>query len=179
MPQASDHPKKLSASTQDLTRPLPTTPETLCGRESKLTLMGSSDAATFWDQHGRSIVGNDACGAVTRSGAQLFRLTSPAGFVTGRVLRDAWTFIPRVPAALSVRVPPTGFCSTRSDSRSPTNYSSTTTFGAEEIAFSIWAHVHGMAVLETTHLRGFDVDFAAYHPEALRRLVRGFTTEPN
>ena len=47
------------------------------------------------------------------------------------------------------------------------------------IAFSIWAHVHGMAVLETTHLRGFDVDFAAYHPEALRRLVRGFTTEPN
>ena len=58
-------------------------------------------------------------------------------------------------------------------------FTSTTTFGAEEIAFSNWAHVHGMAVLETTHLRGFDVDFAAYHPEALRRLVRGFTTEPN
>jgi hypothetical protein len=36
-----------------------------------------------------------------------------------------------------------------------------------------------MAVLETTHLRGFEVDFAAYHPEALRRLVRGFTTEAN
>ena len=58
-------------------------------------------------------------------------------------------------------------------------FTSTTTFGAEEIAFSIWAHVHGMAVLETTHLRGFDVDFAAYHPEALRRLLRGFTPEPN
>lgn len=56
---------------------------------------------------------------------------------------------------------------------------STPTFGAEEIAFSIWAYVHGMAVLETTHLRGFDADFAAYHPAALRRLLRGFTPEPN
>ena len=57
-------------------------------------------------------------------------------------------------------------------------FTSTTTFGAEEIAFSIWAYVHGMAVLETTHLREFNADFAAYHPEALRRLLRGFTRNP-
>lgn len=57
-------------------------------------------------------------------------------------------------------------------------FTGTTTFGAEEIAFTIWATVHGMAVLEHTHLRGFDADFAAYHPEALRRLLRGFTSAP-
>ena len=57
-------------------------------------------------------------------------------------------------------------------------FTSTTAFGAEEIAFSIWAYVHGMAVLETTHLRAFDADFAAYHSEAVRRLLRGFTLEP-
>ena len=55
---------------------------------------------------------------------------------------------------------------------------STTTFGAEEIAFTIWATVHGMAVLEHTHLRGFDADFPAYHPEALRRLLLGFASAP-
>ena len=76
--------------------------------------------------------------------------------------------------------PPTGFLLNEVRFAIPNElFTSTTTFGAEEIAFSIWAHVHGMAVLETTHLRGFDVDFAAYHPEALRRLVRGFTTEPS
>jgi len=58
-------------------QPHPTTPETLCGRESKLTPMGSSDAATFWDQHGRSIVGNDACGAVTRSGCAVVPFDVP------------------------------------------------------------------------------------------------------
>ena len=47
----------------------------------------------------------------------------------------------------------------------------TDTFGAEEIAYTIWATVHGMAVLEQTHLRGFDADFAAIHRESLRRLL--------
>jgi AcrR family transcriptional regulator len=49
----------------------------------------------------------------------------------------------------------------------------TQTFGAEQIAFTIWATVHGMAVLEQTHLRGFGADFALVHREALRRLVTG------
>jgi AcrR family transcriptional regulator len=54
----------------------------------------------------------------------------------------------------------------------------TATFGAEEIAFTIWATVHGMAVLEQTHLRGFDADFGAFHPEALRRLLQGLAAVP-
>ena len=53
----------------------------------------------------------------------------------------------------------------------------TDTFGAEEIAYTIWATVHGMAVLEQTHLRGFDADFAAVHRESLRRLLVGLAAD--
>ena len=53
----------------------------------------------------------------------------------------------------------------------------TDTFGAEEIAYTIWATVHGMAVLEQTHLRGFDADFAAIHRESLRRLLIGLAAD--
>jgi AcrR family transcriptional regulator len=55
---------------------------------------------------------------------------------------------------------------------------STATFGAEEIAYTIWATVHGMAVLEQTHLRGFDADFATTHREALQRLLHGMAATP-
>lgn len=48
-----------------------------------------------------------------------------------------------------------------------------TAFTDEHVAFTIWATVHGMAVLEQTHLRGFDADFGAIHREALRRLIAG------
>ena len=51
-------------------------------------------------------------------------------------------------------------------------------FGAEEIAYSIWATVHGMAVLEQTHLRGFDADFPTLHREALTRLLIGLAAVP-
>jgi AcrR family transcriptional regulator len=51
-------------------------------------------------------------------------------------------------------------------------------FGAEEIAYTIWATVHGMAVLEQTHLRGFDADFPTIHREALRRLLIGLAAVP-
>ena len=54
----------------------------------------------------------------------------------------------------------------------------TDTFGAEEIAYTIWATVHGMAVLEQTHLRGFDADFPSVHREALRRLLMGLAADP-
>jgi len=54
----------------------------------------------------------------------------------------------------------------------------TDTFGAEEIAYTIWATVHGMAVLEQTHLRGFDADFAAIHRESLKRLLIGLAGDP-
>lgn len=56
--------------------------------------------------------------------------------------------------------------------------SSTDTFGAEEIAYTIWATVHGMAVLQHTHLRGFRADFTTTHRQALRRLLEGLATPP-
>ncbi|MGS0685022.1 TetR/AcrR family transcriptional regulator [Nakamurella sp. GG22] len=50
------------------------------------------------------------------------------------------------------------------------------TFTDEHVAFTIWATVHGMAVLEQTHLSEFDADFAAIHRPALRRLITGLAT---
>lgn len=49
----------------------------------------------------------------------------------------------------------------------------TDSFGPEQIAFTVWATAHGMAVLESTHLRGFDADFDATHREAIDRLLAG------
>lgn len=49
----------------------------------------------------------------------------------------------------------------------------TETFSDEHIAFTIWSAVHGMAVLELTHLRDFDADFGEFHRKAIRRVLRG------
>lgn len=49
------------------------------------------------------------------------------------------------------------------------------TFTDEHIAFTLWATVHGMAVLEHTHLSGFDADFSVIHREALRRVITGLS----
>jgi AcrR family transcriptional regulator len=54
----------------------------------------------------------------------------------------------------------------------------TEAFGAEEIAYTIWATVHGMAVLEHTHLRGFNADFTTAHGVALRKLLIGLAADP-
>jgi AcrR family transcriptional regulator len=45
---------------------------------------------------------------------------------------------------------------------------------AERVAYTLWALAHGMAVLESTHLRGFDAKFEQVHELALRTLVRGW-----
>lgn len=45
---------------------------------------------------------------------------------------------------------------------------------AESVAFTLWSLVHGMAVLESTHLRGFEADFSSVHRQALEHLVRGW-----
>ena len=37
----------------------------------------------------------------------------------------------------------------------------------ESVAFTLWSLVHGMAVLELTHLRGFEADFSGLHRQAL------------
>jgi AcrR family transcriptional regulator len=46
---------------------------------------------------------------------------------------------------------------------------------AEEIAYAIWALVHGMAMLQLTHLKGYDADFAASDRKIIDRLVAGFS----
>jgi AcrR family transcriptional regulator len=52
----------------------------------------------------------------------------------------------------------------------------TESFSEESVAFTFWSAVHGMAVLELTHLRDFDADFGTVHHEALRRIVCGLAT---
>jgi AcrR family transcriptional regulator len=44
----------------------------------------------------------------------------------------------------------------------------------ESVAFVLWSLVHGMAVLESTHLREFDADFARLHRLALEQLVNSW-----
>jgi AcrR family transcriptional regulator len=46
---------------------------------------------------------------------------------------------------------------------------------AESVAYTLWSLVHGMAVLESTHLRGFDANFARAHRVALEHLVNSWT----
>lgn len=45
---------------------------------------------------------------------------------------------------------------------------------AEWVAYTLWALAHGMAALESTHLRGFDAPFEQVHELALRQLVQGW-----
>lgn len=45
---------------------------------------------------------------------------------------------------------------------------------AESVAYTLWALVHGMAVLEATHLRGFDAQFDCLHEQALDHLIQGW-----
>lgn len=45
--------------------------------------------------------------------------------------------------------------------------------GLEEIAYGVWALVHGMATLQQTHLRQHDADFAAIDRQVLEAFVPG------
>jgi AcrR family transcriptional regulator len=45
----------------------------------------------------------------------------------------------------------------------------------EQIAYSLWAIVHGMAMLQCTHLAGFDADFEGADRAALAALIDGFS----
>lgn len=46
-------------------------------------------------------------------------------------------------------------------------------FGAEEIAYSLWSIVHGMAMLQTSYLAELEADFKQIDREALRRMIFG------
>jgi AcrR family transcriptional regulator len=45
------------------------------------------------------------------------------------------------------------------------------TLHAEAVAYTLWSLVHGMAVLESTHLKGFSADFDAAHRTAVELLI--------
>ncbi len=47
-------------------------------------------------------------------------------------------------------------------------------FGVDEMAYSLWAFVHGLAVLRKTRLRDVDADFDALHRAALAAFVHAF-----
>ena len=46
-------------------------------------------------------------------------------------------------------------------------------FYAEEIAYSLWAFVHGMGILRLTQLRNFNADFATINRIALETFIAG------
>lgn len=46
-------------------------------------------------------------------------------------------------------------------------------FGAEQIAYSLWSIVHGMALLQASVLSELDMDFKAVNHEGLRRFISG------
>lgn len=46
-------------------------------------------------------------------------------------------------------------------------------FGVQEIAYTLWSIVHGMAVLQTTALENFPANFQETDREALRRVLLG------
>jgi AcrR family transcriptional regulator len=50
-------------------------------------------------------------------------------------------------------------------------------FNLSEIAFSLWSLVHGMAMLEQTHLRHFQADFKPLYRRALQVFGEGLKTE--
>lgn len=43
----------------------------------------------------------------------------------------------------------------------------------EQIAYTLWSMVHGMAMLQTSHLTNFDTDFEIIDREALQNLISG------
>lgn len=47
-------------------------------------------------------------------------------------------------------------------------------YGRDEMAFNLWALVHGLAVLRATRLRELDTDFERLHRTLLEALVRQF-----
>src|SRR5690606_19354517 len=52
-------------------------------------------------------------------------------------------------------------------------FQTTAVFGAEQLAYSLWSIVHGMAMLQSSYLSKMDVDFVPADREALRRFVSG------
>lgn len=46
-------------------------------------------------------------------------------------------------------------------------------YGIEEISYSLWALIHGMAILQLTTLQGFQADFVTINRKALEAFIAG------
>lgn len=55
---------------------------------------------------------------------------------------------------------------------------STETMGAEEMAYGLWALVHGMLALQSGHLAGYQADFEAVDRQVLEAFVAGLARTP-
>jgi len=44
----------------------------------------------------------------------------------------------------------------------------------DTVTFALWSLLHGMAMLELTHLKGFEADFDKFHRINLETLLKGF-----
>jgi len=53
------------------------------------------------------------------------------------------------------------------------DFASRAGYAVEEIAYSLWAFAHGMAMLQQTHLRQFNADFKAADRHALETFLAG------
>lgn len=52
----------------------------------------------------------------------------------------------------------------------------TETYGLEEITYSLWAMIHGMATLLLTQLRDFEADFETANRQSLEAFLKGLKT---
>lgn len=50
-------------------------------------------------------------------------------------------------------------------------------FGPEQITFTIWSTIHGMAVLEATHLQAFATEIQTSAERGIRRLLAGLSSD--
>jgi len=47
-------------------------------------------------------------------------------------------------------------------------------YGLREITYSFWTMIHGMATLQTTHMQGFEADYASINKRILEIFITGF-----
>ena len=52
-------------------------------------------------------------------------------------------------------------------------------YGRDEMAYNLWALVHGLSVLRMTRLRSLDADYDRLHRSLLGGLVEQFERSPN
>ena len=50
-------------------------------------------------------------------------------------------------------------------------------YDAEALTYSLWAMLHGMAMLQITHLKNFGADFDAIHKQTISIFISSFAVD--